>query len=123
MTEERAFVKHYHKVWRVCEGPRQSVAQDILVFEDVRDEGAPTYKDEPGKGRGFNGEGGVKHLARLTADLSCIPTGELERRRGKDGREYFVVYYDIEMTYYSACTRYALVYKGVRYDSVSAEYV
>ena len=85
------------------------------MYEDPNDIGAPIYKD------GANG--GVKHLARLTADLSCIPTGELERRRGKDGRDYYVVYYDIEMTYYSANTKYALVYKGVRYDSVSAEYV
>ena len=103
----------------MAEGPRQSVAQDILMYEDPHDTGAPVYKDG---GVGRDG-GGVKHLARLTADLSCIPTGELERRRGKDGRDYYVVYYDIEMTYYSACTKYALVYKGVRYDSVSAEYV
>ena len=123
VTEDKSFVKHYHKVWKVSEGPRQSVAQDILVFEDSADEGAPVYKDNPAGGKSFNAKDGVKHLARLTADLSCIPTGELERRRGKDGREYFVVYYDIEMTYYSACTRYALVYKGVRYDSVNAEYV
>jgi len=34
-----------------------------------------------------------------------------------------VIYYEIEMTYYSAQTKYALVYKGVKYDSVSAEYV
>ena len=27
------------------------------------------------------------------------------------------------MTYYSAHTKYALVYKGVKYDSVTAEYV
>ncbi len=34
-----------------------------------------------------------------------------------------VVYYEIEMTYYSAQTKYALVYKQVKYDSVTAEYV
>ena len=65
----------------------------------------------------------MKHLARLTADLSCIPVGELSRKTGKDGKEYYVVYYDIEMTYYSAHTKYALVYKQVKYDSVTAEYV
>ena len=27
------------------------------------------------------------------------------------------------MTYFSAHTKYALVYKGVKYDSVTAEYV
>ena len=97
----------------MSEGTRQSVAQDILMYEDPLDTGAPIYKD------GTN----VKHLARLTADLSCIPSGELTKKMGKDGRWYYVVYYDIEMTYYSANTKYAMVYKGVRYDSITAEYV
>lgn len=34
-----------------------------------------------------------------------------------------VISYEIEMIYYSAQTKYALVYKSVKYDSVSAEYV
>lgn len=113
VTEEKSFSKHYHKVWRISEGPRQSVAQDILMYTDPNDTGAPIYKDGAD----------VKHLARLTADLSCIPVGELSRKMGKDGKEYYVVYYDIEMTYYSAHTKYALVYKQVKYDSVTAEYV
>lgn len=112
VTEEQSFSKHYHKVWRVSEGPRQSVVQDILMFADENNVGAPVYKD-----------GTVKHLARLTADLSCIPAGDLSRKFGKDGKEYYVVYYDIEMTYHSAHTKYALVYKQVKYDSVTAEYV
>lgn len=113
VTEDKSFVKHYHKVWKVSEGPRQSVAQDILMFTDPRHTGAPVYKDGAD----------VKHLARLTADLSCIPVGELSRKIGRDGLEYYVVYYDIEMTYYSAHTKYCLVYKQVKYDSVTAEYV
>lgn len=113
VTEDKSFVKHYHKVWRVSEGPRQSVAQDILMCPDPENVGAPIYKDGAD----------VKHLARLTADLSCIPTGDLSRKFGKDGKEYYVVYYDIEMTYFSAHTQYALVYKQVKYDSVTAEYV
>jgi hypothetical protein len=113
VTEDKSFVKHYHKVWRVSEGPRQSVAQDILMCSDPDNVGAPIYKDGAD----------VKHLARLTADLSCIPTGDLSRKLGKDGKEYYVVYYDIEMTYFSAHTQYALIYKQVKYDSVTAEYV
>ena len=113
VTEDKAFIKHYHKVWKVSEGPRQSVAQDILMYEDPEDKGAPVYKDS----------GNVKHLARLTADLSCIPTGELQQKVGKDGKSYYVVYYDIEMTYFSAHTKYSLVYKNVKYDSITAEYV
>lgn len=113
VREDRAFVRKYHKVWKVSDGPRQIVSQDILVFADPEDKGAPIYKDG----------GEVKHLARLTADLSCIPAGELGQKMGKDGRNYFVIYYEIEMTYYSAQTKYCLVYKQVKYDSVTAEYV
>ena len=113
VTEDRAYVRKYHKVWKVSEGARQTVAQDILVFADPDDKGPPVYKDG----------GEVRHLARLKADLSCIPVGELMQKAGMDGKRYFVVYYEIEMVYYSAVTKYALVYKGVRYDSVSAEYV
>lgn len=113
VTEDRSFTKHYHKVWRVSEGPRQCVQQDIFMFADPLDTGAPIYKDVTD----------VRHLTRLTANLMCIPTEELGRKMGKDGHEYYVVYYDIEMTYFSAHTKYTLVYKQVKYDSVTAEYV
>ena len=134
VTEDIPYVRKYHKVWKVADGPRQTVAQDILMYADPTDTGAPIYKDssdlgEAGVCHGANYttaggmEVGVKHLARLKADLSCIPQSELMQRVGRDGKMYYVVYYEIEMTYLSAHTRYALVYKGVRYDSVSAEYV
>ena len=113
VTEDRAFVRKYHKVWKVSEGPRQVVSQDILMFADPEDKGAPIYK--------YGGD--VKHLARLTADLSCIPVSELLQKLGRDGKMYYVIYYEIEMTYYSAQTKYCLVYKQVKYDSVTAEYV
>ena len=80
---------------------------------DAYGKGAPVYK------MGSD----VKHLARLTADLSCIPVSELTKKMGSDHQMYYVIFYEIEMTYYSAETKYALVYKGVRYDSVTAEYV
>ncbi len=78
MTEDRAFTRKYHKVWKVSDGPRQTVAQDILMFADPDDKGAPIYKDG----------GGAKHLARLTADLSCILPSELMQKVGKDGKLY-----------------------------------
>ena len=113
VTEDRAFVRKYYKVWRVSEGTRQFVSQDILMFADPEDKGAPIVKDG----------GDVKHLVKLVADLSCIPVSELMQKLGKDGKMYYVVIYEIEMTYYSAQTKYCLVYKQVKYDSVAAEYV
>lgn len=78
VTEDRAFIRKYHKVWKVSDGTRQAVAQDILMFADPDEKGAPIYKDGAD----------VKHLARLTADLSCIPVAELMQKMGKDGNWY-----------------------------------
>ncbi|KAL8851909.1 MAG: hypothetical protein Q9221_003236 [Calogaya cf. arnoldii] len=113
VTEEKSFKRQYHKVWPVSEGHNKAVSQDLLMSEDRDNTGAPTYKDS----------GDVRYLARLTADLSCIPANDLAQKTGKDGRQYYSVHYDIEMTYYSAHTKYAMVYKNVKYDSVTVEYV
>ncbi|KAI4158523.1 MAG: hypothetical protein LQ342_007364 [Letrouitia transgressa] len=113
VTEDKAFKRQYHKVWRVSEGHNKSVSQDLYMAEDPDNKGAPEYKDN----------GDVRNLCRLTADLSCIPANDLAQKTGKDGRPYYSVHYDIEMTYYSAHTKYALVYKNVKYDSVTVEYV
>ena len=83
------------------------------MSQDPDNTGAPVYKDS----------GDVRYLARLTADLSCIPPNDLAQKTGKDGRQYYSVHYDIEMTYFSAHTKYAMVYKNVKYDSVTVEYV
>ncbi|KAL8797968.1 MAG: hypothetical protein Q9182_007072 [Xanthomendoza sp. 2 TL-2023] len=113
VNEEKSFKRQYHKVWPIAEGHNKAVSQDLLMSQDADNTGAPTYKDS----------GDVRYLARLTADLSCIPANDLAQKTGKDGRQYYSVHYDIEMTYYSAHTKYAMVYKNVRYDSVTVEYV
>ncbi len=59
----------------------------------------------------------------LTVDLSTIPEETLNRDKGKDGNLYYRCDYDVEMTHYSASTRYELVYKGIKYNTVEAEYV
>jgi hypothetical protein len=78
VTEDRAFVRKYQKVSKVTHGPVQTVAQDILMSEDLDNQGAPLYKSDVD----------VKYLARLTADLSCIPVADLIQKMGKDGEMY-----------------------------------
>ena len=79
VTEDHAFIRKYHKVWKVSEGHHlASVSQDILMFADPDDKGSPVYRDGAD----------VKHLARLTADLSCIPVSQLTQKLGKDGKMY-----------------------------------
>lgn len=66
---------------------------------------------------------GVRKLTQLRADLSKIPTHLLPTKKGADGHVYYKIEYDIQVTYYSAYTKYELFYNGINYGSVSAEYV
>lgn len=81
----------------------------------------------------------VSALAKLSADLSCIPTASIEETVGKDRQVYYQVGCHIETVFKSASTTYTLVHEGeykstlmlfkqfltslgVRYNSVTAEY-
>ena len=59
----------------------------------------------------------------MKTDLSAIPRHRLGREKGSDGKMYYVVRYEIEITYYSAFTKYELIYDGVNYGGLTAEYV
>ena len=59
----------------------------------------------------------------LKVDLATIPEETLNRDRGNDGELYYRCDTEIEVTHCSASTKYVLVYKGIRYDTVEAEYV
>ena len=60
---------------------------------------------------------------RLTIDLSCIPEEDIDRSVGQDGEDYYRCDLYIEMTMYSASTKFEMVYKDIRYSTVEAEYV
>ena len=65
----------------------------------------------------------MRELVELNVDLSCIPEETINRDTGKDGKLYYRCDYEVEMTNFSASTRYELVYKGIKYNTVEAEYV
>lgn len=65
----------------------------------------------------------VVELVRVTADLRRIPTHNFPTTFGKDGLLYYDLKFEIEITYYSAYTKYELIYDGKNYGPVSAEYV
>lgn len=66
---------------------------------------------------------GVKKLAVLKSDFSVIPKKDIEQRKGKDGETYYMYDYSIVMKVGSASTTYDLMFKGVKYSSVTAEHV
>ena len=68
-------------------------------------------------------EFGVKELVEVVADFSKLPTSSFPIKIGADGREYYEIDYELEITFYSAHTTYELIYNNVNYGAVSAEYV
>lgn len=65
----------------------------------------------------------VATLVRAEADFASIPQHSLPTMMGKDQKLYYVLQFQIEITYYSAYTKYELIHNGVNYGPVTAEYV
>jgi hypothetical protein len=58
----------------------------------------------------------------LCADLSSIAESLIPIERGADGRDYYVLHFEIRVKFFSAHTEYSLWYKGGEYGKVDAEY-
>ncbi len=65
----------------------------------------------------------VTKLVTVAADLSRIPIQRIPQQDGADRQRYWIISYAIEVTYYSAYTKYELIHDGVNYGLVAAEYV
>ncbi len=87
----------------------------ITIWCDEISDVAPVHKNSNGR-----------DLVTLRADLSHFSTsdsGSLQSQWGADGNNFYQVPGTIEATFYSASTKYVLVCKGQRCDTVTAEYV
>ena len=62
-------------------------------------------------------------LVKVNADLGRIPTNRIPESKGADGKTYYKITYDIQVTYYSAYTTYELIHNGTNYGLVTSEYV
>ena len=90
-------------------------ASVIDIWCDEKSDVAPIHKNSNGR-----------DLVKLRADLSQFSMSDsksLEVLRGADGYNYYKIPGTIEATFYSASTKYVLVCKGQRCDTVTAEYV
>lgn len=66
---------------------------------------------------------GVTKLVEVEADLSRIPVALIPKAKGADGKMYYKIDYQIQITYYSAYTTYELIHNKINYGLVSSEYV
>ena len=62
-------------------------------------------------------------LVKVEADLSRIPARLIKQKVGADGALHYIIDFEIEITHFSAYTKYELIYQGVNYGAVAAEYV
>ncbi len=62
-------------------------------------------------------------LVKVEADLRRIPAHQFQETIGADQKLYYKVNFEVQITFYSAYTKYELVYGGVNYGQVAAEYV
>ncbi|KAI0475390.1 hypothetical protein GGR56DRAFT_645823 [Xylariaceae sp. FL0804] len=110
VVENKTFARSYQQTMPVEEG--RLVSFTTSIYADNISATAPIEKTR-----------NVEKLCALTADLRTIPEYEIDKKLGHDGRMYYVVHYDIENLFRGAMTEYTLIYKGKRYDTVTAEYV
>jgi hypothetical protein len=119
---------HYFFEKIVHEGHPRKVSVEILVCSDPGNEGAPLYAGRKyvrirnRNSVDFRTEG-VTELVKLTADLSRVPLPLFPIRTGKDDEQYYILNFQVEITYLSAYTKYELIHNDVNYGAVAAEYV
>ncbi|KAI5922982.1 hypothetical protein F4810DRAFT_232691 [Camillea tinctor] len=108
--ENQPFIQHYLIHRLVVDGPPRS--SSLVIYADDKSRKAPIALTD-----------NIKVLCNLEADLGRIPEENFEKKKGLDGRLWYEVNFMLETIYHSASTEYTLIYKGQRYDSVTAEYV
>ncbi|MCJ1404053.1 hypothetical protein MMC11_007277 [Xylographa trunciseda] len=96
----------------VARGHPQQVTMTVYFCTDPDDSGAPLYCIS-----------NVKELVKVTADLSKVPISAFPISQGQDGKAYYSIEFQIEITYHSACTKYELIHGGKNYGQVTAEQV
>lgn len=129
MEEDKAFRLDYTQIHLVSDGHPKEVSSLIYACADPGNDGPPLYENS------MNPitlaltvsltcrKGNVIELVELTADLSLVPARKFPQRRNQNGIPYYFFTYQIEVTYFSAYTKYELIYDNINYGAVSAEYV
>ncbi|KAI6080351.1 hypothetical protein F4821DRAFT_273888 [Hypoxylon rubiginosum] len=110
VSEDQPFITRYTLGQPVSWGRFNSLT--CTVYADQSSDVAPLARND-----------NVQVLCRVTADLRNIPEAQMERKMGVDGIMYYDLHVQLEAVYRSASTEYALIYKGQRYQTVTAEYV
>ncbi|MCJ1427056.1 hypothetical protein MMC29_004959, partial [Sticta canariensis] len=109
VEENKSFRLDYTLCHWVFDGHPKEVRSFIYACADPGDDGPPLYENS-----------NVIELVELTADLSLVPAKKFPQKRHQTGIPYYFFSYQIEVTYFSAYTKYELIYDNINYGAVSA---
>ncbi|KIW81060.1 hypothetical protein Z517_04083 [Fonsecaea pedrosoi CBS 271.37] len=96
----------------VSEGPYQVRNFTLYTFTPEHEEPAPKFPCEE-----------IKEFVTLTADLASIDHSEIPIEVGKDGKDYYVLDYQIKVAFFSAHMEFSLWRRGKQYGMVEAEFL
>ncbi|MCJ1470578.1 hypothetical protein MMC07_009224 [Pseudocyphellaria aurata] len=99
----------HHLVWG--EKPTE-ISCSVYVCADPYNDGPPIYMNS-----------NVFGLVELKADLSVVPADKFSHTVSRDGNYFYRIDFQIEVTFFSAYTKYELIHDGINYGAVTAEYV
>jgi hypothetical protein len=136
-TQSKPFVFPLRDENLVSKGPFESIEIRIVVFDGANGRSLPRHPDDGmstplicflpflfsiPKLTSLIPLTGPRTLVTLSADLSRIPTAQLDKQLGADGKEYYEIGYEIRGVFYSAHTEYSLWHKDQCYGKVDAKY-
>lgn len=129
VEEYKPFRLPYTKTYWVSDGKPNAITVDIYTCADPNNNGAPMYRNSKElrphelKPTLIHKTGNVVKLVELNADFGLVPKEKFLQFANPNGVPYYEISFQIEVTYYSAHTRYELIYDNINYGAVSAEYV
>lgn len=99
MKEDCPFLFRFCQKLLVSDGPPK--LYNVTIYSDSTGRLPVIYLDDE-----------VEEFAELTADLSKIPIASLHKEQGQDGKLYYDIEFQIEVTYLSASTKYEFIHEG-----------
>lgn len=129
MKEDKPFRLDYLNKHLVSDGQPKEIILTIYACADPGNDGPPMYNNSREHiSHGLiialtYSTGNVIKLVELKADLSVVSAEKFPQKRNRSGIPYYVVRFQVEVTYFSAYTKYELIHDNINYGVVSAEYV
>lgn len=128
MQEEKSFRLSFHQHHLVSNGKPKYIICGVYACADPNNNGPIYQNSRKPIPHGLivaltYRKGDVIQPAELNADLSIVPAENFPPKLNRKGLRYYEVFFQIQVTYFSAYTKYELIHDNFNYGPISAEYV